>query len=595
MPSPSPEQLRQMREMAVAAGNQADVATIDAELSKVQPLDDLSPLREAYADRQAAAAQGAPPELLRAIDARIHDFTSKMKSADVQRTLESMGAGGRFLAGAGAGLENVGQHAKDLAHEIFPLENDYETRQFQADRKAEMAQFRQENAPLVSNPAGYFGNLTGEVAGTAPIAAVAGPGVAGSALAGAGTGVLMSEPGERLQGAAVGGLAGLGLGLAGRAAASPIRSRVEVSPAAQQLRDLGVEGITAGQAAPKSAIAHIEQAGESGPLGASIKAAREELPLNLEQKALELSAPPGFQVPPRGAADFAERIAAVQDEYGKRYGVLLDQGPVPKNSIQYDLLKRAMNGEGRVLSGSELKQGSDYVADRLSKLESDNTLSTLGDIRSDFRAKSAALRNSNPELAGYFNDMKQAVDEHIAGAMKANPNAGAYGEYQALNRQYRNYKILEKAAKMRGDSASGVQVTPDKLSQALASDMTPGQFVRGGGGDLRILAKAGKQVLSPPRPTTGALLGVLNTFPGSNYVRAAQGYASSHFPSFYLGETLPQRVLQKALQPSVRGAIGQSARVGLLDELLAPKDEFEPPETYVESAPVAEAPKKRKK
>lgn len=620
MASATPEELRQMRAAAAAANNTEDVKAIDAELARVVPIDEMTPLREAYADRRHAIEAGAPKELIDAIDAHIHGFTGLMKQADTAKAVEELGPTGRFLAGAGAGLTNVVQHAKDLAHEVAtaggqetgwdafrgnqmglgqyqlpvsaPAEGEAE---YQAQRRAERAQALEGSDVLRQSLSGELGHLTGEAAGTTPIALAtggAGP-VLGGALAGAGTGALLSEPGQRLPGAALGGTAGGALGFLGKLGGAAIEGPVQPSEAAQKLQGLGLKGITTGQAAPRSAIAHFEQAAESTPLGASVKAAREELPLNLEHRIIQEAAPPGFTPTLGRDASVPERLQELRGAYNQRYGELLDKTPVPVNHITKDVYLRAAKPTGRVLTPADKAASEDFVRQELSKLQDDGSLETLANIRSSIRDKIRSLDRVNPELANHFRDVRDALTEHIDMAMSPYPEKRA--ALRALDQSYSKFKTVLGAASQ--DPAGAVTITPDRLSRSILSGTTRDRFAMGGGGDLRELARAGKQVLSPPRPTTGALTGILHAIPFAGpWATGVAGYASSHFPAAMLGQTTPQRILQRTLmQPVVSGAVGQAARTGAADFLL-PLEESAP--DYLTPEPVSMLPqtlKKRKK
>ena len=539
----------------------------------VAPLGDYSPLQEAYTERQQAIATGAPKNVVEDIDARINKFTGLMQDAEAQRQLEKMGAGGRFLAGAGQGLTNVAEHAKELSQQIFPFKNREENLQkFTAERKAA----EQEAQPLLETTAGGLGNLVGEAAGTAPIALAtggAGMPVLESTLAGAGMGALLSEPDQRMRGAVGGGLAGLATGAAGKAIGGLIKGPIQPSPAAKQLQALGVEGLTAGQANPTGPAAHFEHAAESiGLFGPSVKNARDQAAKNLEQRILDEATPPGFASKLPAGASALEKIKELQQAFGAGYNSLLDELPVPKQSIQDSLLNAVYGPTQRALSSEERKTAVNVVVDQASKLDNVNSLRTLGDIRSNILAEARDLARTKPTLSKHLKDVASVVSGHIEGAMKANPDPEAYGKWRALNEAFSKFAVVRKAAGR--DLAGEVSITPDSLSRAILRDTTPEKFAQGAGGNLRVLARAGKQTLSPPRPTTGALEGVFNLVPVlGKWGVGASGYLTSHYPRAFMGQTLPQRVLQQTLgRPGISDAFGQLARAGLVDWSL-PEDE----------------------
>jgi len=610
-----------MREMAAAAHNDADVAAIDAELAKVQPLDDYTPLREAYADRQQAMAHGAPPDVLAAIDAHIHDFTQRMQQADVRRQVEGMSAPERFLAGAGAGLTNVWQHAKELGHELAsdvgpnpsydplrmpqrlegPLGPDLAAQT--AALVAQRQQTQQEAAPLTGTLSGELGNIAGEAAGTAPIAmaipAGTGP-VVGGTIAGAGTGALMSEPGQRLEGAGLGGAAGGLLGLVGKVANAGIQGIVKPTEAAKTLQKAGVEGMTAGLAAPTSTIAHWEQAAESGPTGATVKAARSVLPFSLESKFLEKAAPEGFTGDLSKSVSVSDRLQALRDAIGAGYDSILDTLPVPKNAIARDVARKALNQGEALLTPAERNSTWEWLKQQLGKLEGANSLETLHHIRSEVRNKAFGLRNTSPEIASHLGEVEDVLTGHINDALKANMDPGAAAKLAALDTKYHTLRMLEDAAAYEPAEGSAT-ITPDRLLRELKGSTTKSAYARGAGGELRELASAGKKVLSPPRPVTGALTNLAQSVPLlRSWAPGVLAMASTRMPNVLLGQTLPQRVLQKTLgQPVVSGALGQAARVGAEDVINNWLNHPNPPEEETSAEPPAkvltQSMKKKKK
>jgi hypothetical protein len=296
----------------------------------------------------------------------------------------------------------------------------------------------------------------------------------------------------------------------------------------------------------------------------------------LEQRIIEEAAPPGYTPKYGREESVATRLADFKKEFGHQYDAIYKNAtqrmPLPKGNIQYDVLKRAMNPEGHALSASEAKTASDFVADQLSKLDTANNTETLAKIRTALSEKASnAFKAGNRELGGHYSDIEDALRGHVEEALKADLDPQAFNKLQGLNTQYAKFKTILAAAGRRGDAGGRVTITPDKLGGQLLKQMGPDRFVlgaEGGGpfGNLRVLARAGKVVTSPPRPTTGALMGLLERFPGASYVTGAQGYLSARHPAMLMGETAPQRILQRTLaQPTVSGALGQEARVGALE------------------------------
>lgn len=596
MPDPTPEELRQWREQAVAAGNKEDVAAIDAQLAKVRPMDDWTPVLQMRADLKTAQEQGAPQDVIDSIQAHIDDFDKKMDLAARRREVEQMSGPEQAWEALKGGVKRVGLGAADIAHEIFPLDLPAWHAEGVARRAAERAAFEEKQAPLEATVPGFLGNIAGEAAATAPVAAVAGPAaevvgglgrmvpiagrfvppatVLSSTLAGAGLGALTAEPGHRAAGAALGGGVGALTGTGQWATEALARPGFKISPAAQRLRDLGVEGMTAGQLAPQSTAAQIEQVAESGPFGAIVKGRRGVLPENLQQRMIQEAYPPGFQskLPPGSSA--WDQIRELHGEFGNRYNTLLDTQPVPKNEIQTDLMKAAYGPSKFALAPSERKVAVNAIIDQAAKLDEVNNMRTLADIKSGLQAEQRLRARTDPAAAKHIGEAVKVVQGHIERAMKADVNPNAYAEYQALNKAYRNFAVLNKAMPPR-DTATNATLTPDMVSRALYREMTPQQFARGEGGTLRELAQAGKQVLAEkPGAKTGASLNLLQSIPRVGpldvgpWLLGMAGKFSTGHPDLMLGQTAPQRVLQYTLaHPVVGGGINQIARPAVLQFL----------------------------
>jgi len=544
-------------------------------LEEVAPLDDWTPLREAYTAKQQAMAAGKPEEVA-AADARIQDFTRKMQEAENRRQVEALGPLQKFGVGVGKGLENVWEHVKEFAPEVLPIGHPgsgFEPEE-RAARAASRQAVEQQMAPLQGTLPGFLGTTTGEAIGTAPIAAATAPAgpVLGGTLAGAGIGGLMAQPGERVPQAILGGALGGLLGAGQKATEAFARPGFEISPAAKRLRELKVEGMTGGHLSPQSTVAQIEQVAESGPYGAVIRNRRQVLPLNLQQRELQEAYPPGFQskLPP-GASVF-DQLRELRGEFRNRYNQLLDTQPVPKNQIQSDLMKHAYGPTKFSLTPSQRKLAVDIITDQAAQLDDNNSMRTLASIKSGLQEEERSLARTDPRLAKHIGDAVKIADSHIESAMKADVNPEAYAQYKELGKAYRNFTVLNKAVPPRA-MATNMVLTPDAVSRSLYRNMTPSQYARGEGGVLRELAEAGKQVLSErPGTKTGASLNLMSSIPnigplqmGPWLLGQTAKFTTAH-PELLLGETLPQRVLQKTLaNPVVGGVVGQEARVGALE------------------------------
>lgn len=594
----TPAEWHQWRKAAEAAGNHEDVAAIDAELAKLggqsdRALDDWTPVLQMYADLKTAKAKGLPKEVIDNIQAHIDDFDKRMDLAAERKRVEEMGAGERFVTGLGRGLENVWSHAKEVAHQVvypggeeggwgpfleqvrsgqpFPISKKHEGEaEYWAKKKEEREAFNQKNLPLSGTMSGFLGNVGGEALGTAPIAAAALPAgpVMGGALAGAGTGALMAEPGERLMGAAIGGTIGGIAGAGQKGAEIAGRGGLEISPHAKALHELGVTGMTAGQMAPESELAAIEAAAENTPGGAIVKARRSVLPHNWQERVLKEAEPPGFVSKLEKGADVPDRLAEMRQAYHEGFSKMVGKEPVPKNTYQNELMDTVqLPNIERALTPEERALAENYVLNQASRLDEDNSFQTLHSIRSNLYRKADTFAKAGKwDLADHLRDVADQASDQVERWMKADPNPHAYDNLRSLEKSYHNFLTVEDAFPL---DRAGPDITPAGLDLAVRRGMTRRTFAEGGGGTLRELARAGKYVMAEPRPTTGAMAGRMFSVPKVGpFLVSAAGLLSSGSPRLALGETAPQRVLQYTLgHPVVGGGTAHGVRTAVLNFL----------------------------
>lgn len=119
------------------------------------------------------------------------------------------------------------------------------------------------------------------------------------------------------------------------------------------------------------------------------------------------------------------------------------------------------------------------------------------EARSNLTKQAHSLSGSDPYTADTLRKIRDSLD---GAAMRSIPAADG-GKLKQLNREYRNYKSVQKAAsRISGNSLDGI-LSPGALSQVVeTANKTKGQK---GYGDLYGLSRAGRAVLSDSIPNSG--------------------------------------------------------------------------------------------
>lgn len=117
--------------------------------------------------------------------------------------------------------------------------------------------------------------------------------------------------------------------------------------------------------------------------------------------------------------------------------------------------------------------------------------------RSNLRSQSNSMKGSDSFTANVLREIRTALDN---AANRSMPPA-LKPEWQELNRQYGNYKTIEKAMNSTTNAASAGFIPPTGLSQAVQQSR-PGQFSRGAG-EMNDLARVGTTFVRDPVPNSG--------------------------------------------------------------------------------------------
>jgi hypothetical protein len=129
-------------------------------------------------------------------------------------------------------------------------------------------------------------------------------------------------------------------------------------------------------------------------------------------------------------------------------------------------------------------------------------LAMRSNIRSQIRTATKGNASREDFAAAEF--LKRA-DQAVTDAIESQVDEATSASLKAIDGQYRNYKILEGAVSKAGDGTLGFNGR--QLTNALRESTSQGEFARGGGGDLRPLARAYTRTFDESMaPPTGARL-----------------------------------------------------------------------------------------
>lgn len=463
------EQVRAAREKALASGNQAAAE----KLGKFAV---------------SLAMENAPQEH--------HDATEGMSGFE------------KLRAGIGQGMVNVGRHVGNLVGAV-------------SDDK--IANAKERDTDLLNTGAGRVGSIIGETAITAPLMAtgagalaragsvgakIVGSPVMRGVVEGAAQGAVMADPGERGAGALAGGAMGSLLPAVIKGGSKLVRG-VEKTPEAQRLLAEGVD-LTPGQMNPRGMFNQMEESLQNVPvIGNAVKGARDNAQRDFQQSVIRRGAAPGATVP-RGEIDdmLDSAYKSFEPLYDQAKGfpvkpvVMTTGADVPLGS----LFKTAAATKTVRASDSTRREVAGWLNDQLTQFNgsSDDLLAIRSNIRTEIRR--SATGNVTPADRAAADLMRNA-EKSVTNAIESQLPKDALAALRTADSRYGQYKVIEDAVAAAKDSPNGF--SPHQLSTAVKNAMEKGQYARGGGGDLRELAAAGRESFQQVTPPTGARLATL--------------------------------------------------------------------------------------
>lgn len=489
----------------------------------------------------------------------------------------------RTLAGAGQGMTNVVRHVGNLLGGIGGTTD------------ADLARDKATDAPLLNTTAGKVGNFLGTTAITAPLMLGAGEGalqaggllgrLAGTtlgkgAIEGAAQGFATADPGQRLQGTLTGGVLGGALPGIGKVGGKFVRGFAR-SPEAQELLDRGVD-LTPGLLNPTGQRNASEEAAQSLPfIGAAIARARGGALKGFQRTAIGEGAAPGAQISGNDANDM---LASAYNSFSPLYDqakgfkiVAKGGSPVIMKTAGADVpldkaFQQAVTDKGVMATVPERRMVKDFLTNEATRFN--GTSDSLLDMRSNIRAQIRQLKldGKTPQA-----DLLKNAEGGITQVLESQLPKDAQTALQTADSKYGTYKILEDAVARSKDRPTGMTAT--NLSEAVKNATPQGVYARGGGGPLRDLARAGKEVFDVRSPPTGARVETMLPAAAAAYAHPLVA-APLALARLGLTVTRPGRMLaagqaplQKALAsrlasaqlaaPALLPTLGRYARAGL--------------------------------
>jgi hypothetical protein len=423
----------------------------------------------------------------------------------------------KFLYGFGLGARNIGLNLAEMVGMTSPER----VREAQA-----------EAAPITERFPGNVGAFTGETAALLPVGMGVGGmatrfgmparGVFAGATEGGLQGAVAAGPDDRLSGLGIGAATGLALPSAKRMAQMLATGR-DMTRSARKLTERGVT-LTPGQMQPESAYGQIEEAMMAIPgLGPRIKAARERGWTQTQNLIAQEAAPPGFTMQPRQdpQAMFRDLIDAYDKAYevGKGFPVspriMRMQG---KDVPLSDALKVPAGAFG---DDASRKYANSFLANEWSALRGRQLQSDdLFALRSRIRAKARDLRqNKNAPFEAA--DMLESAEKRVTEALESQLPPNVMRQIRAIDSKYGNFKVVEGALFRAGDRPEGF--TPAQFSQEVRQGAQSRMGYAAGGGRMRDIAAAGREVFENRQPQTGRMVATLAPIAGAGGAAATFG------------------------------------------------------------------------
>jgi hypothetical protein len=276
--------------------------------------------------------------------------------------------------------------------------------------------------------------------------------------------------------------------------------------------------LTPGQMNPSSSIGQLEEAATNAPfLGPAIQRAREASQQDWRGAVVRQGGAPGTRP---GSVD--EAYQSFGPAYDQAKGIptypkemRTAGGDIPLASFPQvrGAFTQAVRDPNVMADPAKRKQVNAWLQNKLGQLpqggrntaatmDSEHLLKLRSDIRDQIRVAGKGAQPDEAQVA-----LLQNAEQAITRTLESQFPQAASDALRSTDRAYSQYKIIEDATRRAGDQLQGM--TPSQLSAAVKAATPAGAYARGGGGPLRQMAGAGKQVFDVRTPPTGARLAVL--------------------------------------------------------------------------------------
>lgn len=256
------------------------------------------------------------------------------------------------------------------------------------------------------------------------------------------------------------------------------------------LQKAGIKDLTPGQLTGNSALETIESVLSKLPLtaGASRKKAEGQL-RKFTETALKFAGAKGDEITP-------EVRKVVEDTFTQRYSDLMDNEIVNIDQPVIDKIIEISTDQLDALPTTVKPIIQKYMRD-IVRSGGQLTGKAYQKARSAMTQQARSLSASDTYTAGVLRELRNTLDEAAERSLPANKQ----GAWRELQKQYANYKAIQKAAtSVSKDSLEGI-LSPAALLRAVeTANKTKGQA---GYGELYGLSRAGRGVLADSVPDSG--------------------------------------------------------------------------------------------
>jgi hypothetical protein len=387
-----------------------------------------------------------------------------------------------------------------------------------------------EFAPGLAFPGGAVQRVLGNVVGPAVASETAGQMTEGTAL----------EPYARVGGALVGG------GLPGVLSRgyTPVPTDPTRAAHVQNLRNEGVNALTAGQVTGSTPLRYLEQHAADIPFSGG--RARTQADQAAEQFTAAALRRAGVNSP-RATQDVIDNAFTTQ---GQRFDNLANASTLVLNRVDRRGMANAVQGYAALTPPS---QRAPIIAEFFNDVDQLLGRQVPGAVYQRYRSliETTARQTTDPALAEGLRGLRNVLDDAVERGLPANQR----GQWQQARTEYRNLLTVSRAAGAAGEGAANGLISPAQLAAAAKSTQGARNFERGRG-ELQQLARSGQAVMSGlPNSGTPARLAAQSIGAGVGGLAAgAPGMLMAPIGSALAARTFMSPGMQRYLGANARGA-----------------------------------------